>query len=62
MLPPGLCPGHGRVCGRHPTVIGEAMTPGLSVISTRLSGIPKIVPEDADLLLAPALPMTSPEP
>lgn len=36
-----------------PTVLGEAMATGLPVISTRLNGIPEIVPEGAGLLVPP---------
>jgi colanic acid/amylovoran biosynthesis glycosyltransferase len=36
-----------------PTVLGEAMAMGLPVISTRLSGIPEIVPPAAGMLVVP---------
>lgn len=36
-----------------PTVLGEAMAVGLPVISTRIAGIPEIVPDDAGWLVQP---------
>ncbi len=36
-----------------PTVLGEAMAMGLPVVSTRLAGIPEIVPEDIGMLVDP---------
>lgn len=40
-----------------PMVLGEAMALGLPVISTRLSGIPEIVPPGAGLLVEPEEPL-----
>jgi glycosyltransferase involved in cell wall biosynthesis len=39
-----------------PTVLGEAMALGVPVVSTRVAGIPEIVPKGAGLLVKPADP------